>query len=389
MIITEELAQHIVDHIMPLVPHNINIMDSAGLIIGSGHKNRLNTYHQGAMDVIRSGEVVEIFAEDIDRFPGALPGLNWPIVLGNQVVGVVGVSGNPELVRNTAKLVKMVTELILERESLVEGFRASLQLREQYMQLVLADHYQEHAGQIAKLAKMLRFNQSLPRLVAVVPMAAILEDALTQYRACDLVTTRTRENLTQLLEFSSLIDDNDLFVLAEDELIIIKYFPTGTLPTEFCQWGSAIIKLLDCEQRFTGLSLGIGSHTSSPTGLRESYKEAVFAQQRIKPGSSAASIYEFDLLISYLVREPGAIHSCLALRSLKESIYHQLDVKYDMRNTITTLLENNLNVSSAAKALFIHRNTMVFRLDKLKELTGLCPGQSLNHAMLCKILFSD
>lgn len=387
MIITAELAQQIVDSIMPLVQQNINIMDSTGVIVGSGQKNRLNTYHQGAMEVIRRGEVVEIFPEDVHRYSGVMPGLNWPIILGNQVVGVVGISGHPDLVRNTARLVKMVTELILERENLVEEFRANLQLREQFMQYLLSDRYQDNP--VMKTAKLLRFKLDLPRLVAVVAVGPIIQDARNHYEAHELVTFRTRETLSQLLDNSQLIDARDLFIFLDDELIILKHFPENAGQDEFYKWGSEILTLLDGGHRYQGLRMGLGSCTSSPAELHASYKEAIFAKNHKLTNADITSIYDFDILVSYLVKQSGAIDSCLVLKKLREIILDQLDCKYDMRNTVNALLDNNMNISSAAKALFIHRNTLVFRLEKLKELTGLCPSQSLNHAILCRILFGS
>jgi carbohydrate diacid regulator len=389
MIITAELAQHIVDNIMPVVQQNINIMDSSGLIIGSGQRHRLNTYHQGAMAVISSGNAIEIYPENFAQYPGARPGLNWPIVLGSQIVGVVGVSGHPDAVRHTTKLVKMVTELILERESLVEEFRANMQLKEQFLHLLFTEHYLESSPKIIKMAKLLRFNLELPRLAAVVPVKAIVQDAFSQYGVHDLVTSRTRENLTQLLTASPLITADDLFFFLDNELIIFKHFSQEMAVADFQQWGLALLRQLESDQRYQGLRLGMGSLTISPFDLRESYKEAQFAQKQERDNTSVDSIYDFDTLIAYLVREPGAIHSCLALKKLKAAISSQVDCKYDMRNTVNALLSNNLNVSSAAKALYVHRNTLVFRLEKLKQLTGLCPGQSLNHAMLCRILFDS
>jgi DNA-binding PucR family transcriptional regulator len=43
----------------------------------------------------------------------------------------------------------------------------------------------------------------------------------------------------------------------------------------------------------------------------------------------------------------------------------------DMMNTIDCLFENNLNVSRTARNLYMHRNTLIYRLNKLKRITGL------------------
>ena len=39
--------------------------------------------------------------------------------------------------------------------------------------------------------------------------------------------------------------------------------------------------------------------------------------------------------------------------------------------TIQRFFENNLNVSETSRGLFVHRNTLVYRLEKIKKLTGL------------------
>ena len=43
-----DLAQDIVDRTMAILPHNVNVMDSQGLILGSGEPERINTRHEGA-----------------------------------------------------------------------------------------------------------------------------------------------------------------------------------------------------------------------------------------------------------------------------------------------------------------------------------------------------
>lgn len=388
MIITAPLAQKIVDSIMPIVQQNVNIMNSAGIIIGSGQPNRLNTFHQGAKAVLESGDYIEIYPDDMERYPGSLPGLNWPIAFGKQIVGVVGISGHPDVVRNTAKLVKMVTELILERENLIEELQANMHLRDQFVQLLLSDKSAENYAQIAKTAAMVEFDLHMPRLVAVVDITNMLEAALKQYGELDLIAARARENLKQLIEASKLVNDRDMVAFSGRELVILKHFPPETATAAIAQWGQDFIHLLKTEFHTDTLILGIGSLVSDPLAMRYSLAEAQFAQTQSKTAEGTAAVFDFDILAAYLVTQPGGLETCHTYRQLRELTGIKLNRKYDMQNTINTLLGHNLNLSLTAKALFIHRNTLVFRLEKLKELTGLCPNQFLNHAILCKLLFS-
>ena len=52
--------------------------------------------------------------------------------------------------------------------------------------------------------------------------------------------------------------------------------------------------------------------------------------------------------------------------------------------TIQAFFENNLNVSETSRKLFVHRNTLVYRLDKIKKMTGLDLRQ-FDHAITFKV----
>ncbi len=385
MILTGELAQQIVDNIMPIVHQNVNIMNDAGIIIGSGQKHRLGTFHKGARDVIDTGAVVEIYPEDLARYPGSLPGLNWPIVLGEQTIGVVGVTGHPDAVRNTAELVKMVAELILEREILIGEFRSQSHLHEQFATLLLSEHAAASYTQIDARAKLLKFDLSLPRLVAVANVRPLLENAYHQYGAYDLVSARTQESLLQLLGASDLVAPEDMIAFLENRMVVLKHFPRATAAQAVGEWGAALVRLVNADNP-ASLQLGLGSLVGSPLKLHDSYQEALYALDNPRGDAAVASIYDFALLTSYLLRNPRGLATCNAVKTLQEKLTARIDAKYDMRNTVRHLLDNNLNLSLTAKALFIHRNTLVFRLKKLEQLTGLSPGRDINHAILCKIL---
>ena len=53
-------------------------------------------------------------------------------------------------------------------------------------------------------------------------------------------------------------------------------------------------------------------------------------------------------------------------------------------DTINRFFENNLNVSETSRKLFVHRNTLVYRLEKIKKLTGL-DLREFEHAIVFKV----
>ena len=60
------------------------------------------------------------------------------------------------------------------------------------------------------------------------------------------------------------------------------------------------------------------------------------------------------------------------------------DLDEETLNTINKFFDNNLNVSETSRQLFVHRNTLVYRLEKIKKLTGL-DLREFDHAIIFKV----
>ena len=108
-----DLAQDIVDRAMAILPYNVNVMDSQGLILGSGEPERINTRHEGAQLVLANGRVVEIDAQTAKCLKGVQPGINLPLLLDQRLIGVLGLTGEPEQLRTYAELVRMTAEMLV------------------------------------------------------------------------------------------------------------------------------------------------------------------------------------------------------------------------------------------------------------------------------------
>ena len=118
--LTKEVAMEIVRRTMHVIGYNVNVMDKRGRIIGSGDGKRLGQSHEGALLAIERRGRFEIDQESAARLQGVLPGTNLVIEFENEIVGVIGITGDPKEVTKYGELVKMTAEMYLEHMKLLE-----------------------------------------------------------------------------------------------------------------------------------------------------------------------------------------------------------------------------------------------------------------------------
>lgn len=120
MQLNDALAHQIVSRAMKILSFSVNVMDERGLIIASGNPERLHQRHEGAVLALTENRVVEISEATARELKGVRPGINLPIAYQGELLGVIGISGDPDIVRAYAELVRMTAELILEQAALTE-----------------------------------------------------------------------------------------------------------------------------------------------------------------------------------------------------------------------------------------------------------------------------
>ena len=117
--------------------------------------------------------------------------------------------------------------------------------------------------------------------------------------------------------------------------------------------------------------VGIGTVVNNIRDLARSYKEAQLAIEVGKVFDTERSIINYDNLgIGRLIYQlPTTLCQMFLQEVFKKNPIDALD--QETLFTINKFFENNLNVSETARKLFVHRNTLVYRLEKIKKLTDL------------------
>ena len=137
-------------------------------------------------------------------------------------------------------------------------------------------------------------------------------------------------------------------------------------------------------ETFAKVTIGIGTVVDNIKDLARSYKEAQIALEVGKVFDTEKNIVSYDNLgIGRLIYQlPTTLCEMFLQEVFKDGSLDSLDRETLM--TIQCFFENNLNVSETSRKLFVHRNTLVYRLEKIRKLTGL-DLREFDHAITFKV----
>ena len=85
-------AEKIVKELNTVIDQSVNMMNEEGIIIASTDQERVGQIHEGARKIIEQN-LEELVIRPEDVYEGSLEGVNYPIMIGGEVIGVVGITG--------------------------------------------------------------------------------------------------------------------------------------------------------------------------------------------------------------------------------------------------------------------------------------------------------
>ena len=209
-------------------------------------------------------------------------------------------------------------------------------------------------GDVYVRAKELHFNGEIPRGVFIVRQEAGADVAVLEYLQ-SLFPARDKD-------FVLSMSESDVVVIRELGLD----FGFGDLERQAAHMQKSIEKNLGVR-----CVVGIGSPVMHLRELADRYKEAQTAIEVGKVFDTEKTVVSYESLgIGRIIYQlPTTLCEMFLAEVFKKNPIEALD--QETLYTINKFFENNLNVSETSRKLFVHRNTLVYRLEKIKKLTGL------------------
>jgi len=210
-------------------------------------------------------------------------------------------------------------------------------------------------------------------LIDIYNRAKKLHIEVTAPRAVYLVETRMEKDgmVTELLKgmFSSHAGD---YITAVDEssIILVKALEPGYTNEGMMETAETIVAMMNTEAMLD-VKVSFGTVVQELKDVSKSYKEAKMALDVGKIFYAEKKTIAYNTLgIGRLIYQlPVSLCRIFIEEIFGENVPYNLDE--ETLNTINKFFENNLNVSETSRQLFVHRNTLVYRIERIQKTTGL------------------
>lgn len=349
------LANRILHEARRLIHEDLIVTDVEGTIIASTDADRIGTFHEGAVHSVQLGQTVVIKKQDEAVMAGVRAGIVLPLRFNNEVIGVIGITGDPLKVTPYGELLRRMTELSIQEHYLLE----QLEVEERAYEAFLFDWLQnkDWTDAFRDRAKALHVDLFAPKRLVLAVMDQA--DALLQRKVWQYV--------------KSLLQPTDILVRwGHDRFVLV-------LP-EARRNRRDLLELLtmvkgQCGKRFS-VELTIGAGTAvDPGRLPVSYEQAMRAAEA---AYGEGIMFHEDLKLEICLQDLS--------RDVKEEFVQRtistLQDQEELLLTLRAFIEKNASYKQTAASLNIHINSLYYRLSKIEEATGLNPQTFKELAIL-------
>ena len=116
MKLDKSLAFQVVNTIKDTCGQDINFIDKQGMIFASTNADRIGTFHAIGHKAAQTEQTIEVFSDD--DFPGTQKGINMPLYYHGSFLAVIGITGEPDQVRQYVHLADRITHLLIREKEL-------------------------------------------------------------------------------------------------------------------------------------------------------------------------------------------------------------------------------------------------------------------------------
>lgn len=360
-----KMAQNIAKSTSEVIGYGVLVTDEKGYIIGCNEEKRVGEFHPPSVRVMQENRPMATSTFDAENYLNVLPGYTLPIQLFDRVLGSVSIAGLPEEVARYGMLVQKQAEIMLREQAFLESnLLRERALRDLIENVASFDPRNGNEEFVMMQAKELGFNLSRCRAAIVIEMdnwsneaaESAFQRMLRETKSSfsnprNVICPQENYRVTILLSSSLERDPEKIYEAAE------------TISKDFIE---------SVKNKGINTNVAIGFSSFDLQGLARSLASArnslrLAKQFGVKEIIRAEKFTGESLLDSL----PVGVRDDYVSRTLKG-----LDSRNDyeeMKETFLAWCESPFASGNVADRLAMHRNSLQYRLKKIRLLTGKDP----------------
>ncbi|XYU18818.1 CdaR family transcriptional regulator [Bacillus pumilus] len=354
--LTMTLAEKIVDEVKKVLTEEIIIAQTNGTIIAATDPARIGQFHEGAYLTSFEGQKRILTKNDEQQMKGVKAGINLPIYFKQEVIGVIGMTGNPVHVSPFGEILRKMTELLIQEHE----FFLETETDERQLEAFVFDwlHLPETAINLTEKAARLQLDVKKQRVVV-------------------------------------LIDCHDEAFMKQDQYKKVKEMLHLTSQEMIVRWGHARFLLMlqttaderdTLQQRLFHIHASLTPRSTSkvligagkPAAghmMKQSFHQAFRALKLAHVDTPI--VFDEDLTLELFIEEVSQETKEVFLdRTIAPLLPYPELVK-----TLRVLMTSDYSLKYTAEAMHVHINTLHYRLKRIQDLTALDPKR-MQDAML-------
>lgn len=356
MHIPKQSAQEIVTEISGVVNQHINMMNAQGYIIASTDPMRIGQFHEGAKKVIEE-QLHELYITPEQETATTRTGLNLPIIINGEAIGVIGITGEYNKVFNYGQIVKKMTEILIKESYAKEQERLDKKIASRFLEDWILGNGANEGNAFVERGLALHIDIKRPRRAMVVRIERF------QQLAASGEGQKTIEKVEHTIRDMVLEESGNVYLRLTTKQVCLVTPRSNDQMRELAQRISNTIY----NAYHIILLVGIDNHPQGTTDMKSAYSLANKASHACYSPNQCVVMYEQVNMEIFM----GDIS-----QSLKEEYLRKIFVNCGMEEIrqwmrlIKAYFTAEGSINQAAARLFMHKNTLQYRLNKLQEKTG-------------------
>lgn len=347
--LTQSIADKIHTKVAGLVDQPLSVTDANGTILATSDP-----------------KVDE--STDIDATPWAIK-----LIQNNETIGFVVLSKKMPNHEEIAPLIQSISELILHQSLLIERLPHQEERLDKFIYDLLTGSLTDFAT-ISAEAKLFDIDFDVARLALVVTVDdPVLTGQIRDMSDRELRITRYKFGLNRgLNSYYTTTTNNVIAYLGHNSFGILKELgdeDITTSPERFKRSTGTLYGILKSEIK-QPVTIGVGNYHPGADGLRQSYDEAVSALELGSQTWDDNRVYHIDDfgVVAPLLSGVDETNTYFSRELLEKLSTHD-----HVLETLESFFRNNMALTQTANELGIHRNTLVYRLERITEALQLDP----------------